>query len=105
MNRPAKTEKPSPKPGSLKAAAAKIGCSLPTLYDLIQTGKLRSYHIGRAHRVSDQAIADCIALLERENQERAAGGSFPRARFLGAEPANDGNLRTALTNVASDKCA
>jgi hypothetical protein len=35
--------------------------------------KLRSYHIGRAHRVSEQAVADCIALLERESaQERAA---------------------------------
>jgi hypothetical protein len=43
------------------------------VYDLIETGKLRSYHIGRAHRVSDQAIADCIALLERDSaQERAA---------------------------------
>jgi excisionase family DNA binding protein len=57
--------------GSLKYAAMKIGCSLPTLYDLIHGGKLRSYHIGRAHRVSDQAVADCIALLERESaQER-----------------------------------
>jgi excisionase family DNA binding protein len=61
------------KPGSLKHAAAKIGCSLPTLYDLIDAGKLRSYHIGRAHRVSEQAIADCIAQLERESaQVRAA---------------------------------
>src|SRR5215468_10472597 len=32
----------------------------------VQGGKLRSYHIGRAHRVSEQAVADCIALLERE---------------------------------------
>jgi excisionase family DNA binding protein len=99
------TKQPVPKPGSLKHAAAKIGCSVPTLYELIDAGKLRSYHIGRAHRVSDQAIADCIALLERENQERAAGGTLPRTRFLGAKAANDGNLRTALTNVASDKCA
>ena len=59
--------RPLPKSGSLKYAAAKIGCSLPTLYGPIAAGKLRSYHIGRAHRVSDQAIADCIALLEREN--------------------------------------
>ena len=67
------TKETSPKPGSLKHAAAKIGCSLPMVYDLIETGKLRSYHIGRAHRVSDQAIADCIALLERDSaQERAA---------------------------------
>jgi excisionase family DNA binding protein len=61
------------KPGSLKYAAAKIGCSLPKVYELITAGKLRSYHIGRAHRVSEQAIADCIALLEQEDtQERLA---------------------------------
>ena len=30
------------KVGSLKYAAMKIGCTLPTLYDLIQEGKLRS---------------------------------------------------------------
>jgi excisionase family DNA binding protein len=99
------TKETTPKPGSLKHAAAKIGCSVPTLYDLIEAGKLRSYHIGRAHRVSEQAIADCIALLERENQERAVVGTLPRTRFLGAKAANDGSLRTALTNVAWDKCA
>jgi hypothetical protein len=37
------------------------------LYELMATGKLRSYHIGRAHRVSDEAISDCITLLEREH--------------------------------------
>jgi len=57
------------RPGSLAYAAAKIGCSLPTLYQLIAAGKLRSYHIGRAHRVSEQAILDCISLLERENAQ------------------------------------
>jgi len=62
-----------PKPGSLKYAAAKIGCSLPTLYELIDAGKLRSYHIGRAHRVGEQAIVDCIALLEQVSaQARSA---------------------------------
>ena len=65
----AKNGTTGPRPGSLKYAAAKIGCSLPTLYELIDDGKLRSYHIGRAHRICDQAIADCIALLERENAE------------------------------------
>src|SRR5690242_11566553 len=54
------------KPGSLAYAASKIGCSIPTLYKLIGAGKLRSYHIGKAHRVSEQAILDCICLLERE---------------------------------------
>src|SRR5215469_8743382 len=61
------------KPGSRAYAAAKIGCSLPTLYQLIATGKLRSYHIGRAHRISEQAILDCISLLERENARDAVG--------------------------------
>jgi excisionase family DNA binding protein len=55
------------KPGSLAYAAAKIGVSVPTLYNLIEAGKLRSYHIGRAHRVYEQAIIDCISLLERES--------------------------------------
>jgi excisionase family DNA binding protein len=58
---------PSPRPGSLAFAAARIGVSLPTLYQLIEAKKLRSYHVGRAHRVSEEAIADCIALLERES--------------------------------------
>ena len=56
------------RPGSRAYAAAKLGCSLPTLYQLIAAGKLRSYHIGRAHRVSEQAILDCISLLEREDR-------------------------------------
>ena len=91
------------KPGSLKYAAARIGVSLPILYALIKAGKLRSYHIGRAHRVSEQSIADCIALLESENQDRPAAS--PRRRLLGVDSANDGSLRTALKSVASDKCA
>ncbi len=60
------------RPGSLKYAAAKIGCSLPTLYDLIAAGKLRSYHLGRAHRVSEQAIVDCIRTLEEEGAQSHA---------------------------------
>ena len=91
------------RPGSLKYAAARIGVSLPILYALIKAGKLRSYHIGRAHRVSEQSIADCIALLEGENQDRPA--SSPRRRLLGVDSANEGSLRTALNSVASDKCA
>ncbi len=68
----------TPKVGSLKYAAMKIGCSLPTLYELIHGGKLRSYHIGRAHRVSEQAVADCIALLECESvQNLRRGASHP----------------------------
>jgi len=55
------------RPGSLKYAAAKIGVSLPILYALIKAGKLRSYHIVRAYRVSEQSIADCIAAGKRES--------------------------------------
>lgn len=54
-------------PASLRAAAVRIGVSLPTLYKLIGRGKLRTYHIGRAHRVSAEAVRDCIALLEQES--------------------------------------
>jgi excisionase family DNA binding protein len=62
-----------PRPGSLKAAAVAIGVSLPTLYKLIDGGKLRTYHVGRAHRVSAEAIAECIKQLEGESaQGRAA---------------------------------
>jgi excisionase family DNA binding protein len=68
------------KVGSLKYAAMKIGCSLPTLYDLIQGGKLRSYHIGRAHRVTEQAVADCIALLERESAKERPARRTPQDR-------------------------
>jgi excisionase family DNA binding protein len=62
----------SARPGSLKYAAMRIGVSLPTLYKLIDEKKLRTYHIGRAHRVSDEAISDCIASLERDSAKAAA---------------------------------
>jgi excisionase family DNA binding protein len=61
--------------GSLRAAAARIGVSLPTLYKLIDSGKLRSYHVGRAHRTSDEAVRDCIALLEQEGRASSRGKS------------------------------
>jgi excisionase family DNA binding protein len=55
-------------PASLRAAAVRIGVSLPTLYKLIGRGKLRTYHVGRAHRVSEEAVRDCIVLLEQESR-------------------------------------
>jgi excisionase family DNA binding protein len=68
-----KTINSGPRPGSLKHAASRIGVSLPSLYKLIAEGKLRTYHVGRAHRVSDAAIAACIEQLEKEGaQGRAA---------------------------------
>jgi len=60
------------KPGSMPYAAAKLGVSLPIVYKLIKEGRLRSYRIGRAHRCSDDAIADCIRSLEAETRMPAA---------------------------------
>ena len=60
----------APKPGSLKWAAEKIGVTLPTLYQLMAEGKLRSFYVGRAHRISEAAILDCIETLEGENRKR-----------------------------------
>jgi excisionase family DNA binding protein len=65
--------------GSLRAAAARIGVSLPTLYKLIDSGKLRTYHVGRAHRASEEAVRDCIALLEQEGRANSRPTS-PRDR-------------------------
>jgi hypothetical protein len=40
-----------------------------------QRRKLRSYHVGRAHRVSEDAIRDCVAALERESAIRNSAAS------------------------------
>jgi excisionase family DNA binding protein len=68
----AERNKATPKPGTLSYAAATLGVSLPTIYVLIKAGKLRTFHIGRAHRVSLEAIADCTRALERESANGAA---------------------------------
>jgi excisionase family DNA binding protein len=58
------------RPGSMPYAAAKLGVSLPTAYKLAREGRLRTYQIGRARRCTDDAIAQCIALLEAETRTR-----------------------------------
>ena len=89
------------KPGSLKYAAAKLGVSLPMVYRLIEAGKLRSYHIGRAHRVSPESIADCIALLERESQGARGRRDFSASALIGRQVSKmTAACQTALTNVA-----
>jgi excisionase family DNA binding protein len=60
------------RPGSIPYASAKLGVSLPTTYKLIKQGYLRTYRIGRAHRCTDEAIADCIRTLEGECTAAAA---------------------------------
>lgn len=59
------------RPGSLPFAAAKIRVSVPTVYRLIRQGYLRTYRVGRAHRCTDEAIADCIRTLESESRAEA----------------------------------
>lgn len=67
--------KPAPAPGSLQHAAYRIGITVPTLYKLIYAGKLRTYYVGRRRLVSDQAIEDCVQLLEAETAERGQVGA------------------------------
>lgn len=71
--------KQNPRPPSLKYAARTIGVSLPTLYKLIAEGKLRTYHIGRAHRASEDAIKECIDTLERESAASPHRGSVTQS--------------------------
>jgi excisionase family DNA binding protein len=56
-----------PKPGTVDHAAHRLRLSVPTTYRLLKEGKLRAFKVGRATRITDQAIDDCIALLERES--------------------------------------
>lgn len=58
------------KHASVEYAAFQIGVSMPKAYELIRQGKLRTYKVGvKGRRVSDKAIADCIALLESESSD------------------------------------
>lgn len=60
------------KPNSVGRAAARLGLSRPSIYRLIAEGKLRSYCVGRGRRITDEAVDECIELLERETASRRA---------------------------------
>ena len=45
-----------------------LSISRSVIYDEIRTGRLRSVHRGRSRLIPATAIADYIALLERESQ-------------------------------------
>lgn len=62
-----KPKKKPPRPGTIAWAATRLNYSVPTVYKLIRSGQLRTYGTGHARRISEQAILDCIALLEGEN--------------------------------------
>jgi excisionase family DNA binding protein len=48
-----------------------LGLSRTVIYELIRSGRLRSVKEGRARRITDAAIRDYIALLEKEAEEAA----------------------------------
>ena len=49
-----------------------LGMGRSTIYEQLRVGRLRSVHQGRACLIPSTAIADYIALLEREEAERCA---------------------------------
>jgi excisionase family DNA binding protein len=49
-----------------------LSMSRTTIYEQLRAGRLRSVHQGRACRIPASAIADYVALLERESLGRAA---------------------------------
>jgi hypothetical protein len=63
----------APRPGTIRWAADRLHYSVPVTRGLIAAGKLRAYGSGHKTRISDQAIADCIALLERETAAQRLG--------------------------------
>jgi excisionase family DNA binding protein len=64
-----------PKPGTIDYAAKRLGLSIPSTYKLVRKGKLRAFKFGRATRVTDQAIDDCIVQLERESPWHAGNAA------------------------------
>lgn len=71
------TEGTSPEISELKLytieeAMTMLHLGRTTIFDLLRSGRLRSVAEGRARRIPAKAIADYIALLEREEDERNA---------------------------------
>ena len=56
---------------SVDETAAMLSLSRSVLYELIRSRRLRSVKEGRCRRISSAAIAEYIALLERESTEAA----------------------------------
>jgi excisionase family DNA binding protein len=49
-----------------------LSMSRTVIYQQIRAGRLRAVNEGRARRIPAEAIADYVALLEREARRRAA---------------------------------
>ena len=61
-----------PNTNTVMEACYKLKLTPPTLYELINSKKLRSYKIGRHRYITDQAIRDFHALVEAEEDGREA---------------------------------
>ena len=55
----------------VKDAMVILSLSHTSIYEQIRSGRLRSVKEGRARRITDAAIRDYIALLEKEAEEAA----------------------------------
>lgn len=57
---------------TIEEAMTMLRMGRTTIFDQLRNGRLRSVREGRARRIPPRAIAEYIALLEREEAERNA---------------------------------
>ncbi len=57
---------------TIEEAMTMLRMGRTTIFDQLRNGRLRSVREGRARRIPAKAIAEYIALLEREEAERNA---------------------------------
>lgn len=57
---------------TIEEAMTMLRLGRTTIFDQLRNGRLRSVREGRARRIPAKAIAEYIALLEREEAERNA---------------------------------
>ena len=57
---------------TIEEAMTMLRMGRTTIFDLLRNGRLNSVREGRARRIPPRAIAEYIALLEREEAERNA---------------------------------
>ena len=62
----------APKRFTVGYAAQRLSISIPLVYKLLNEGHLRAFKVGRATRITDAAIDECIKTLEREQPYQPA---------------------------------
>ncbi len=55
---------------SVEQGRRRIGVSRQTYYNLINAGKLRTFKVGDRRLTSEDALEECIRLLEAEEEAR-----------------------------------